>query len=110
MYFDGLFSEGRGRATVFIPCDPALRTLGRIDTVVIPPVELATTIHVGTQAEIDRAYGALAAHVAHHAVSVDGPIREYYLVDAHVDPDPARWRTQIGWPIFRTTAPVPHPR
>ena len=68
MYFDGLFSEGRGRATVFIPCDPALRTLGRIDTVVIPPVELATTIHVGTQAEIDRAYGALAAHVAHHAV------------------------------------------
>lgn len=110
MYFDGLFSEGRGRATVFIPCDPALRTLGRIDTVVIPPVELATTIHVGTQAEIDRAYGALAAHVAHHAVSVDGPIREYYLVDAHVDPDPARWRTQIGWPIFRTTAPLPHPQ
>jgi hypothetical protein len=92
---------------VFIPCDPALRTLGRIETVVIPAVELATTIHTGPPAEIDRAYGALATHVAQHAVGVEGPIREYYLVDAHADPDPTTWRTQIGWPIFRTTAPTP---
>jgi DNA-binding transcriptional MerR regulator len=105
IYLDGLFSEGYGQATVFIPCDPTFRTLGRIETVVIPAVELATTIHTGPPTEIDRAYGALATHVAQHAVGVEGPIREYYLVDAQTDPDPASWRTQIGWPIFRTTAP-----
>jgi hypothetical protein len=29
---------------------------------------------------LDRSYGALSAYVASHALTVDGPIREYYLV------------------------------
>src|SRR2546429_9230957 len=81
IFANGLFAEDRGEATVFIPCDPAFRPTGRIAAMVIPGAELAITTHVGSHAEIDRAYGALATHVAHHAIGVDGPIREYYLVD-----------------------------
>jgi hypothetical protein len=33
----------------------------------------------------------------------DGPIREYYLVGQRDTPDTSRWRTEIGWPIFRTS-------
>jgi effector-binding domain-containing protein len=51
---------------------------------------------------VDRAYGALGTYVARHAIAVEGPIREYYLVGQRDSPDPSQWRTEIGWPIFMT--------
>ena len=41
-----------------------------------------------------------------HALSVEGPMREYYLVGAHATPDTARWRTELGWPVFGTGRPA----
>jgi DNA-binding transcriptional MerR regulator len=102
IYSSELFSDDRGQATIFIPCDLACRPTGRVDALVVPAAELATTIHAGPHTDIDLAYGALATYVAHHALGVDGPIREYYLVDRHDTPDDSQWRTQIGWPIFHT--------
>jgi hypothetical protein len=37
-----------------------------------------------------------------HEISVDGPLREYYLVGFLDASDPASWETEIGWPIFRS--------
>jgi hypothetical protein len=34
---------------------------------------------------------------------VDGPIREYYLVGQRHTPDTALWRTEVCWPVFRTS-------
>ena len=59
-------------------------------------------MHAGRTRRLDRAYGALATYVAHHALAVDGPIREYYLVGQHEPPTSTQWRTEIGWPIFQT--------
>ena len=42
---------------------------------------------LGTAADVDRAYGTLAAYVARHALAVEGPIREYYLVGQHETAD-----------------------
>jgi DNA-binding transcriptional MerR regulator len=102
IYSDDLFADERGQATVFIPCVGELRPLGRVEFTVIPAVELATITHAGSHDEVDRSYGALAAYVARHALAVDGPIREYYLVGSHDTRDDLAWRTEIGWPIFRT--------
>jgi DNA-binding transcriptional MerR regulator len=104
IYSDDLFAEERGLATIFVPCDGPLRAAGRVAFTTIPAVELATLIHTGPHAEIDRAYGTLARYVASHALVVDGPIRETYLVGRHNSRDRAAWRTEIGWPIFRTDA------
>ena len=71
-------------------------------SLVVPAVELATTVHAGPHTDIDRAYGALATYVTQHALAIDGPIREYYLVGPHETSDESEWRTEIGWPIFRT--------
>ena len=101
-YSNALFAEERGEATVFFPCNAAFRSTGRIAGLVVPAVELATTTHAGPHGDIDRAYGALATYVTEHALSVDGAIREYYLVDHHTTSDSSEWRTRIGWPIFRT--------
>jgi DNA-binding transcriptional MerR regulator len=105
IYSNDLFTEDRGEATVFIPCDVTFRPTGRIDSLVIPAAELATTTHAGSHADIDRSYGALATYVAQHALGVDGPIREYYLTDRYTTTDQSEWRTQIGWPIFHTARP-----
>ncbi len=102
IYSDDLFADERGQATVFIPCVGGLRPLGRVEFAVIPAVELATITHAGSHDEVDRSYGALAAYVARHALALDGPIREYYLVGSHDTRDNLAWRTEIGWPIFRT--------
>jgi len=99
-----LFSEETGQATVFVPTTTEPPPLGRVAPRVIPAAELAVIIHVGSHADVDRSYGALATYVADHALRVDGPIREYYLVGRQDTPDESAWRTEICWPIFSTGA------
>jgi len=104
IYAEDLFSHERGQATVFIPCAGTVRPVGRVEALTIPPAELAVIVHNGPHDNIDRAYGALATHVTQHALTVEGPIREYYL-SGHLDtPDKPAWRTEIGWPIFQTSS------
>ena len=102
IFANELFSHERGLATIFVPCQAPARSVGRVTSLVVPAAELATTVHAGPQTDIDRAYGALATYVTQHALAVDGPIREYYLVGAHETADEHEWRTEIGWPIFQT--------
>jgi DNA-binding transcriptional MerR regulator len=103
IYANDLFTHERGQATVFVPCDQTVRPTGRVSAVVVPEVELAVIMHIGPHTgEIDRAYGSLATYVADHALAVEGPIREYYLIGPHESRDENEWRTEIGWPIFHT--------
>jgi DNA-binding transcriptional MerR regulator len=102
IYSTDLFAHERGAATIFVPCAKAIRPMGRVDMLVVPATELATIIHPGEHNGIDLAYGALATYVTDHALAVEGPLREYYLVGRRETPDPDQWRTEIGWPIFHT--------
>jgi DNA-binding transcriptional MerR regulator len=101
-YADEVFTRHRGQVTIFVPCNGPVRTMGRVTSLLIPAAELAVIEHRGPPADVDRAYGTLAGYVAGHALAVDGPIREYYLVGQRDTPDTSRWRTEIGWPVFRT--------
>ena len=105
IYANELFAYERGEATVFVPCDEPMRATGRVTALVVPEVELALTVHDGAHTDVDIAYGSLAAYVTDHALAVDGPIREYYLVGPHETLDEDQWRTEIGWPIFHTGQP-----
>jgi DNA-binding transcriptional MerR regulator len=102
IYANDLFSHSRGQATVFVPCHQAVRATGRVGGLVIPEAELAITTHAGAHDDVDLAYGSLAAYVTDHALAVEGPIREYYLIGPHETTDEKQWRTEIGWPIFHT--------
>jgi DNA-binding transcriptional MerR regulator len=102
IYAAELFTLEHGQATVFIPTTGQIRPVGRTESLLVPPAELAIIVHHGPHDGIDRAYGALAAHVTQHEIAVDGPIREYYLSGRHDTPDESAWRTEIGWPIFQT--------
>jgi DNA-binding transcriptional MerR regulator len=102
MYASEIFQHGRGDATVFIPTDGAARAIGRVERLVVPPAELAIMLHRGSLANGDLTYGALGAHVISHEISVEGPLREYYIVGFLDAKDPDHWETEIGWPIFRS--------
>jgi DNA-binding transcriptional MerR regulator len=104
IYASELFSAERGEATIFVPTATEVERLGRVAPVVVPAAELAVIVHAGSATDVDRAYGALGAYVASHALQVDGPIREYYLVGRRDTQDENAWRTEIGWPIFSTGA------
>jgi effector-binding domain-containing protein len=98
-----LFTDGAGDATVYYPVrrfDP----VGRVEVLEFPAAELAVVEHVGPHDDIDVTYGRLGAWVAGHAMAVDGPIHETYLVGPADTPEPERWRTEIGWPVFRLSA------
>lgn len=101
VFSNAIFSRARGEATVFIPCEH-LRAIGRVSSRVLPAVELATLVHQGSYDDIDVAYGTLATYVTQHALAIEGPLREYYLVGPQDTTDPSAWRTEIGWPIFQT--------
>ena len=102
IFTNELFEDDRGQATIFVPCDPPRRTMGRVAALDIPSVELATIVHAGSHTDIDEAYGTLAMYVTQHAIAIEGPIREYYKVGPTDTSDETLWRTEVGWPIFET--------
>ena len=107
---DAFFADECGEITVFVPSTRSVRPVGRVVNRALPAIDLAVVVHNGSHDTIDRSYGALAEHVAERTIAVAGPIRERYLVGSYDTTDESRWRTEIGWPIFRTTARVPTPR
>ncbi len=104
-----LFQHERGEATVFVPVegpgDGGVREIGRVTPVTIPAAELAVITHRGSLGDADLSYATLGSYATRHEISVDGPLREYYLRGAGEVADEAEWRTEIGWPIFRADGP-----
>jgi DNA-binding transcriptional MerR regulator len=101
VYASELFQHDHGEATVFIPVEGGVRAIGRVTPVVIPGAELAIISHRGSLGDADLSYATLGSYATRHEISIDGPLREYYLRGAQDTPDEAEWRTEIGWPIFR---------
>jgi DNA-binding transcriptional MerR regulator len=100
LYADELFTAGRGRMVVHSPTARPPHA-GRVHPLTLPAVELAVVTHAGAHDDIDVTYGELGSWVVEHALAVAGPVRETYLVGPRDTPDPAAWRTEIGWPVFR---------
>ncbi len=78
-----------------------VRLVGRIVPVTVAAAELAVTANQGSLADADVTYGEPGSYAMRHELSVDGPLREYYLRGNLDTPDESQWLTEIGWPIFR---------
>src|SRR5580658_5329560 len=106
VFASALFQHDRGEATVFIPVQGPVRPIGRVTPLVVPAAELAIISHHGSLADADLSYAKLGSYATTHEISIDGPLREYYLRGVGDTADEAEWRTEIGWPIFRADRPA----
>ncbi len=105
LYASEIFQHDRGQGCVFIPVEGPVRAIGRVVPVVVPAAELAIIRHHGSLSDVDLSYAKLGSYATTHEISIDGPLREYYVRGADDTPDQAEWRTEIGWPIFRADGP-----
>jgi DNA-binding transcriptional MerR regulator len=104
LYSNELLEDEFGDLVAVVPVGSAARATGRIEPLQLPRVEYAVAVHAGPVDDIDRTYAALGAVVAERAIGVQGPIREDYVVGANDTADATQHRTEICWPVFRTTA------
>ena len=102
LYDNALYSDGRGHVLVYLPVEA-----GFPGATTLPAAELAVTVHPGDHDTIDVTYGQLGKWVVEHALAVAGPVRERYLCGPRDTPDPALWRTEIGWPVFSVAPAAP---
>jgi DNA-binding transcriptional MerR regulator len=102
LYPNEMFEEEEGEMVAYVPVSGLPTVSGRVQLGEIPSVELAIMVHDGGYDDLDRTYGAVGTYVAERAIGVEGPIREHYLVGPLDEGNPARWRTEVAWPVFRT--------
>ena len=106
LYPTELFTDETGHCIVYVPISGVIGESGRVRVMDIPAAEFAVAVHSGSHESADRTYGALGTFVAERALGVDGPIREHYLVTAEDTTDETQLRTEICWPVFRTTTAI----
>jgi DNA-binding transcriptional MerR regulator len=100
-YPNEMFELEEGEMVAYVPLTRPSVGSGRVQTYELPAVELAVMLHRGSYDDLDQTYGELGTHVAARAIGVDGPIRELYLVSPFDGVDPADFRTEVCWPVFR---------
>lgn len=71
---------------------------GVVEASRLPVGPAATTVHMGPYEELDRAYEAALSWLDTIGYEQAGPHWEIYRTDPFVEPDPARWRTDVVVP------------
>jgi hypothetical protein len=91
---------------VFIAVPGRVRPIGRVTSAVIPAAELAIICHHGSLAGADLSYATLGSYATTHEISIDGPLREYYLRGAGDTPDERTGGPRSAGPSSAPTPPV----
>ncbi len=91
------------RDTVSAECGfPVLRpapAVGRVGSSRLPGGLAASIVHLGPYETIDQTYDQLQRSLDDSGLHACGPMWEVYWTDPAMEPDPARWRTEIIVPI-----------
>jgi effector-binding domain-containing protein len=93
------FAEDRVDIEGGMPVPSALPGEGRITAGTLPAGEVATTIHVGPYDKLPHAHDALHQWIEEHKKNSAGPQWEVYWTDPGREPDPAKWKTELMWPV-----------
>ncbi|MGZ3113312.1 MerR family transcriptional regulator [Streptomyces sp. H62] len=100
-YEHTLFTEGHGRATVYLPSEASLPAdaPGTVRELRLPGRTAAVATHQGQHDDLDLTYGAVGSFVAHNALRSQDLVEEVYLVGPRDTDQPERWRTVVAWLI-----------
>ena len=82
-----------------IPVKKAIEATDRILASTLPAGRVATTWHIGSYHELERTYTRLERWIDEQGHTKRAGHWEIYWTDPGIEPDPAKWRTQVFWPI-----------
>lgn len=81
------------------PASDAVDPDGRVDAFELPGGTAVTTTHFGPYDSMEETYERMRTWMADHGYEPSPGMWEVYLTDPEDEPDPARWRTRIVWPV-----------
>jgi effector-binding domain-containing protein len=84
---------------VGLPLPKPIPTQGRVVARELPATLAAVTWHHGSYDTIREAFRAVEAWIEKEGRERTGPPWEVYWTSPADDPDPASWRTEVGYPI-----------
>jgi effector-binding domain-containing protein len=82
-----------------MPVERAILTDGNVKPSQLPGGLAAVTIHVGPYESLSGSYDAITAWMTNTGRVSNGGPWELYLTDPSSEPNPAKWLTQIIWPL-----------
>jgi effector-binding domain-containing protein len=98
-FHDDLFAVEAG-----FPVPAPIPGHGHVIASSLPGGPAARTIHHGPYEHLDAAYHAVTTWLAGQGLQPAGPHWEVYHTDPRIEPDPARWRTDLILPYQSGTA------
>ncbi|MET8113886.1 MerR family transcriptional regulator [Streptomyces prasinus] len=100
-YAHRLFTEGHGRAIVYLPAEVPLPqgAPATVRELHLPERTAAVATHAGPHDDLDLTYGAVGSFVAQNGLRSQDLVEEVYLVGPRDTDRPDRWRTLIAWLI-----------
>lgn len=81
------------------PIEAPFRPYGKVLPDELPGGRAVVAIHEGPFDTMERTYALMQSWMAEHELFPDQLMWESYLTDPSTEPDPAKWRTEIVWPI-----------
>ncbi|TQJ85427.1 MerR family transcriptional regulator [Streptomyces sp. SLBN-31] len=100
-YQHTLFTDGHGRATVYLPAEAPLppEAPSTVKVLRLPQRTAAVATHRGPHDDIDLTYSALGAFASRNGLRAQDLVEEIYLVGPRDTDQPDRWRTLVAWLI-----------
>lgn len=65
----------------------------------LPAGQALEAMHVGPYETLPETYGAIMGRMQTEGLTPGNAMWEYYLSDPAAEPDPAKWKTLIVWPV-----------
>jgi effector-binding domain-containing protein len=97
--YDSEYKERDVDVEVCVPVKKSVPGSDKVKVYELPGMEAACIIHKGQYEGIGEAYGALMAWIESHGYQITGPDRELYLTSPYETKDPAKYVTEIQFPV-----------
>jgi effector-binding domain-containing protein len=81
------------------PVATAITPSGVVVAGTLPGGRAVSAVHVGPYDTMTSTYAKIEDYFAEHDLTPGPVMWECYLTDPAAEPDPARWQTEICWPI-----------
>ena len=84
---------------IAFPVDREVKPEGRVFASEVPAMTVARSIYRGPMEGLGSAWGELCNWMSENKHTTRSILWESYLVGPDSTPDPAKWQTQLNWPI-----------